>query len=200
MGSIYVITNTINKKLYIGQTINDVNKRFKKHLSQVNCKNICSALYSAFKIYGKDNFTIQIIVSGDYTKSELNDLEKKYIKQYNSLSPNGYNLQTGGNSFLVSESVKKQTSEKLKGREILWKEKVSQGVKKLWENKEYREKQTKQRHEKRGKYKPHNKPLRLNLDVKTIKQMYSENQSINSIAKYFGCSFYTIKKRLENVN
>ena len=35
---------------------------------------------------------------------------------------------------MVVESVKKQISEKLKGREITWKAKVSEGVKKLWEN------------------------------------------------------------------
>ena len=135
MAAIYKITNLVNNKIYIGQTINSIDKRFKKHLSQINCTNICSALYSAFAKYGKENFIIELIVSGEYSKDELNELEIFYIKKFDSLSPNGYNLQSGGNSFIVVESVKKQTSEKLKGREIKWKNEISEGVKKLWSNK-----------------------------------------------------------------
>ena len=151
MSVIYKITNLINGKIYIGQTIGDINKRFKKHLSQINCKNVCSALYSAFSKYGKENFIIESIIDGDYSKEELNELEIFYIKKFNSLSPNGYNLQSGGNSFTVAESVKKQTSDKLKGREITWNDKVSEGLKKRWQNKEYREKQILQRYKKRGR-------------------------------------------------
>jgi len=197
MSSIYKITNLVNGKIYIGQTIGDTNKRFKKHLSQVNCKNICSALYCAFKKYGKGNFTIEDVVSGEYSKEELNELEKFYINKFNSLSPNGYNLQSGGNSFMVVESVKKQISEKLKGREIKWKQKVSEGIKKLWENKEYREKQILQRHNKRGKYKDNIiKPLRLDLPIDEINKMYKDGFTIYAIAKKYNVPFSTIKRRI----
>lgn len=201
MSVIYKITNLVNNKIYIGQTINSIDKRLKKHLSQVNCTNICSALYSAFKKYGKENFIIEIVINGEYSKEELNQLEMFYIKKFNSLSPNGYNLQSGGNSFMVVESVKKQTSEKLKGREITWKNKVSDGVKKLWQNKEYREKQILQKHKKRGKYREGIiKPFRINLDNELINKMYSNGDTIYKIAKYFNVSFYTIKKRIKNEN
>ncbi len=201
MASIYKITNLVNNKIYIGQTINSIDKRFKQHLSQVNCANICSALYSAFTKYGKENFIIESIVSGEYSMEELNELEIFYIKKFDSLSPNGYNLQSGGNSFMVVESVKKQTSEKLKGREITWKAKVSEGLKKIWLNKEYREKQTLQRHEKRGKYRDGiKKPLRINLDVELINKMSANGDTVYKIAKYFNVSFYTIKKRIRNEN
>ena len=201
MSVIYKITNLVNNKIYIGQTINSIDKRLKKHLSQVNCTNICSALYSAFKKYGKENFIIEIVINGEYSKEELNQLEMFYIKKFNSLSPNGYNLQSGGNSFMVVESVKKQISEKLKGREITWKNKVSDGVKKLWQNKEYREKQILQKHKKRGKYREGIiKPFRINLDNELINKMYSNGDTIYKIAKYFNVSFYTIKKRIKNEN
>ena len=201
MSVIYKITNLVNNKIYIGQTINSIDKRLKKHLSQVNCTNICSALYSAFKKYGKENFIIEIVINGEYSKEELNQLEMFYIKKFNSLSPNGYNLQSGGNSFMVVESVKKQISEKLKGREMTWKNKVSDGVKKLWQNKEYREKQILQKHKKRGKYREGIiKPFRINLDNELINKMYSNGDTIYKIAKYFNVSFYTIKKRIKNEN
>ena len=201
MAAIYKITNLVNNKIYIGQTINSIDKRFKQHLSQVNCANICSALYSAFTKYGKENFIIESIVSGEYSREELNELEIFYIKKFDSLSPNGYNLQSGGNSFMVVESVKKQTSEKLKGREITWKAKVSEGLKKKWLNKEYREKQILQRHKKRGRYREGiQKPLRINLNVELINKMYANGDTVYKIAKYFNVSFYTIKKRIRNEN
>lgn len=200
MGVIYKITNLINDKVYIGQTIGDINKRFKKHLSQVNCKNVCSALYSAFSKYGKENFIVESVIDGVYSKEELNELEIFYIKKFNSLSPNGYNLQSGGNSFTVAESVKKQTSDTLKGRVITWKDKVSEGVKKRWQNKEYREKQTLQRHKKRGKYRDGIiKPLIIKLDNDLINKMYGNGDSINKIAKFLNVSFYTIKRRINKL-
>ena len=201
MAAIYKITNLVNNKNYIGQTINSIDKRFKKHLSQVNCKNICSALYSAINKYGKDNFMVESIIVGNYTKDELNDLEMFYIKKYNSLSPNGYNLQSGGNSFMVVESVKKQISSKLKGRDITWKDKVSIGVKKLWENKEYRDKQTLQRNEKRGKYRDGIKKdkLRVNIDIDSFTIDYLNYITIVDLCKKYNISAPTIY-RLINEN
>ena len=200
MPAIYIITNTVNKKTYIGQTIGCPIKRFKKHLAQINCKNVCSALYAAFNKYGKENFSINVLIDGDYNKGELNELEVFYIKKYSSLSPGGYNLQSGGNSFVVADSVKKAISDKLKGRKVDWQHKVSAGVKKLWLNKEYRERQVLQRRNKRGKYNKHTKPLRLKLDIEKIKEMHKNGISTYKIAKEFDCSFGAIKKRLQNGN
>ena len=102
---------------------------------------------------------------------------------------------------MVVESVKKQISNKLKGRKITWNKKIGEGVKKLWENTEYREKQILQRHEKRGKYRDGiQKPLRINLNVELINKMYANGDTIYKIAKYFNVSFYTIKKRIRNEN
>lgn len=124
-----------------------------------------------------------------------------YIKKYNSLSPNGYNLQSGGNSFMVVESVKKQISSKLKGRDITWKDKVSIGVKKLWENKEYRDKQTLQRNEKRGKYRDGIKKdkLRVNIDIDSFTIDYLNYITIVDLCKKYNISAPTIY-RLINEN
>jgi group I intron endonuclease len=199
MAAIYKITNTVNNKIYIGQTIGDIKKRFKKHLSQVNCKNVCSALYAAFNKYGKDNFYIESLIVGDYSKDELNELEIFYIKKYNSLSPNGYNLQSGGNSFIVIESVKIQTSKKLKGREIRWKNKISESVKLLWKNSEYREKQTLQRHEKRGKYRDGIKKdkLRVNIDIDSFIIDYLNYITIVDLCEKYKISSATIYRLIK---
>ena len=71
MKTIYKIENKVNGKLYIGQTINQIKIRFKKHLAQINCKNQCSALYSAIRKYGKENFEISEVVCGDFTDEEF---------------------------------------------------------------------------------------------------------------------------------
>ena len=81
MAHIYIIRNSINGKVYIGQTINSLKYRFSKHKGQVNCKNQCSALYSAFRKYGVNNFWIEDLENGEYSKEKLNELEIFYIKK-----------------------------------------------------------------------------------------------------------------------
>ena len=196
MGCIYKITNCINQKSYIGLTINNAETRFKKHKSMIY-SNGCSALYEAFKKYGVENFIIETICFSS-NKKELMNLEKHYISELNTLSPNGYNLTSGGENCKVTDETKKKISKSLKGRKIKWAEKVSSSVKKLWENEEYRTKQIEQRKQKRGKYRDGIiKPLRLELPSEKINQLYKDGKTINEISKLLGVSFYTIKKRIE---
>jgi len=98
-----MITNKKNGKKYIGQTIQKFSRRWSHHLNQGN------ALFSAVKKYGKDNFKQEIIDEAK-TIEELNSKEKFWIKKHNTLSPNGYNLTTGGEGFTVSEESKKRMS------------------------------------------------------------------------------------------
>lgn len=196
MGCIYKITNCINQKSYIGLTINDAETRFKKHKSMIY-SNGCSALYEAFKKYGVENFMVETICSSS-NKKELMSLEKYYISELNTVSPNGYNLTSGGENCKVTDETKKKISKALKGRKIKWAEKVSIGVKKLWEDEEYRAKQIEQRKQKRGKYRDGIiKPLRLKLPSEKINQLYKDGKTINEISKLLGVSFYAIKKRID---
>lgn len=93
-GYIYKIVNKINGTTYVGQTICDINKRFREHKHASLTQN--TYLYNAMRKYGVDNFTISTI---DVAKS-LNDLNKKeiyWIKKLNTKVPNGYNILDGGN-------------------------------------------------------------------------------------------------------
>ena len=59
------------------------------------------AILQAIQIYGKSNFIREILCFCD-TLKEANDNEIKYINEYNTLAPNGYNISpTGGVSFLA---------------------------------------------------------------------------------------------------
>lgn len=110
---IYLITNKLNGKKYVGQSIN-VNKRWKEHISiAINPKSKKYAIHNAIAKYGSDNFSWEIL----YYCSSLNEsnaLETKLIKQHNCLHPFGYNLNEGGNSHVPCDAVKEKIKEKLK--------------------------------------------------------------------------------------
>lgn len=105
---IYMIRNNVNGKLYIGQTISTLKDRFIHHKKPGFARH--PALFVAMNKYGRENFSIHEL---DTAKSleELNLLEPYYIQKYNSLAPNGYNLQTGGGNSRPCSSVRKKMSE-----------------------------------------------------------------------------------------
>ena len=110
MGYIYKIVNNINNKCYIGQTIRNPEKRWKEHTNS-KCKN--TALTIAINKYKKENFIFSVIL--EINNEKLDEMEVEYIKTYNSLSPNGYNLTCGGQSskIMSEESRIKMRNNKL---------------------------------------------------------------------------------------
>lgn len=111
MYKIYVIKNTINEKLYIGQTKTSLNKRWIGHKSRAN-KGSNLAIYSAMRLYGIENFNIELLDTADNLK-EANLKEFNLINQYNSKCPNGYNMVDGGNvEFLNAKQPKSKEHRK----------------------------------------------------------------------------------------
>lgn len=99
MIGIYKIVNKINNKVYIGQSIN-INRRIKEHFWKAQCEkdvSYNSALHSAIRKYGKENFKWEVIEECEI--EEIDEKEKYYIQFYNSLTPNGYNILEGGQKF-----------------------------------------------------------------------------------------------------
>lgn len=196
MSHIYIIRNTVNDKCYIGQTKNSIEHRFKQHISQINCKNQCSALYAAIRKYGTDCFFTENLASGTFSKYDLNMLEIYFIDKYKTLSPDGYNLQTGGGSFSLNQEVRDKISNSLKGRSITWADKISLSVKELWEDNEYRERQAEQRNKKRGSYRRGivRVKLRKEIDIDDFKKDYSSYMNLQEMSKKYGISVHTIYK------
>lgn len=112
MGYIYLITNTINGMKYVGQTrCADIETRWKCHKS-CSKYSIGRFLLNAYEKYGIDNFKFQIICicfDEDCDKYEI-----EYINKFNTLSPNGYNLKTGGSYYKHHPDTLKIMSEKIK--------------------------------------------------------------------------------------
>jgi len=95
MGFIYKITNQISKKCYIGETKkNNPYIRWNEHKRKIEQGIGCPALQCAVKKYGIDNFTFEILII--CFDDERYKFEIEYIKKYNSIAPNGYNLTKGG--------------------------------------------------------------------------------------------------------
>jgi hypothetical protein len=107
MACIYITTNKVNGKKYIGQSKYN-------NLSYLGSGKL---LKQAIKKYGKDNFCKKIIVKGHFNYALLNELEIHYIQLYNAVNNNNfYNLKRGGNNTGVKH--KKEHITKLKN----WKE------------------------------------------------------------------------------
>lgn len=94
MGYIYKITNSVNKKIYIGKTVRTVSVRFREHLDRAD-ENYQSYLYNAIRKYGQENFIVETIE--EVNDEDINEKEKYWIHFYQSnLKENGYNLTIGG--------------------------------------------------------------------------------------------------------
>jgi group I intron endonuclease len=97
-GKIYGIKNNKNSKLYIGQTILELKERFQRHTA--NNKTYKNTIISkSIKSIGKENFEIFLIEGGFKDYEKLNEAEEYYIKKYNTIQPNGYNLCPGGQKW-----------------------------------------------------------------------------------------------------
>lgn len=120
--SIYLITNLINNKKYVGFTSqNPPEKRWSEHV-----KNKKSILSKAIQKHNKINFTFEVILQG-WDIEHMLDMEKYFIKEHNSYK-SGYNCTLGGNGSWGVE-VSNETRMKLSLRS-----------KEMWKNVGFREK------------------------------------------------------------
>lgn len=115
-GIVYRVSNKINNKMYIGQTIYSLHKRKIKHLSLANKKSPTNHFHRALKKYDKDNF-IWDIIGYCTSKKELDAMEFHYIKYYDTYK-NGYNMTLGGEGTIgrvCKESTKRKISKSKTG-------------------------------------------------------------------------------------
>lgn len=113
---IYCIENKINQKKYIGQSI-EIYQRWKRHIRELNKGvHINKHLQDSWNKYGSKNFSFYILE--ECTKSELNTLERFYIKNLESNNyKKGYNCNTGGGAgCIISEETRRKIGETSKGR------------------------------------------------------------------------------------
>lgn len=198
-GKIYKIINKSNQKVYIGCTINSLEQRFYEHLYRCLNTDYKSKLYNSIRKYGVENFEISLIEECDL--SNIYEIEKKYISQYDSYD-NGLNSTFGGEGCLgyvhspeirkkISEGTKNGNSHKGKTYEQLYGEKAEEeklkrknSVKNGWKNltsedKKNRIKKTIEGINKTSKYslelvKEVKDKIRNGIKIKEIKTLYPQ--------------------------
>ena len=91
---VYKITNNVNNKSYIGIT-NNYKKRWSNEKSNPKDPVRQQVITKAISKYGKENFTFEILYS-NLTIEEACQKEQELIQKYNTLIPEGYNVDKGG--------------------------------------------------------------------------------------------------------
>ena len=110
-GVVYLLTSPSGKQ-YVGQTWDYGNCMSKYRNGRCNRQPV---LCRAIKKHGWNNFTAVKIVQGIETQEWLDKIETGYIKAFNTIAPNGYNLTTGGDGGKPCAETRKKISESKRG-------------------------------------------------------------------------------------
>lgn len=111
ISGIYKFTNKLKNKVYIGQGIN-LRVRIKNHIDNYKKDKKNSHFYSSMKKYGIENFDVEILQQGNFSKTELDEMEITYIRLFKSQNPKlGYNM-TGGGEGIVGFKHSEETKQK----------------------------------------------------------------------------------------
>jgi group I intron endonuclease len=113
---VYLVTNKINGKRYVGQTSQTLKQRWNRHKSPMNHRHGVY-LYHAIQKYGSENFEIKPLIYVD-SKEWMDYYETALIKAWDLRNPDkGYNLTDGGGGMLgfkLSDETKQKMSEHVK--------------------------------------------------------------------------------------
>jgi len=96
-GVVYLITNTVNGKVYVGQTTVGVSKRWKGHKDEARKGSECP-IHRAIRKYGAASFDVQVVEECS-TSDSLNASEKSWVSNLKSTDSSlGYNGTSGGDA------------------------------------------------------------------------------------------------------
>lgn len=99
---VYVLTNTINGKRYIGITSTSVLDRWRQHMAAAMLRNSQTVLHKAIRNYGKDAFLMETIATAK-NRDEANQMEIDFIIKHKTRAPEGYNVAPGGEYCPVND-------------------------------------------------------------------------------------------------
>ncbi len=121
MNEVYLITNRVNGKRYVGITCRGYQERFKEHIHEA-LNGSTTILHNAIRKYGVDNFDLMLLES-DVPDELIGKREQHYIALYNTFysSGIGYNMTEGGggmSGYKHTEDAKNKISESLQGHQF----------------------------------------------------------------------------------
>lgn len=117
-GIIYVVTNTVNGKQYVGQTTYPLEVRWCGHLKSAKEDSQC-LLYRSIRKYGTDKFTIEQIDTAE-SQDELDEKEIHHVARLGAYG-SGYNLTVGGGGcagYTHTEETRVKLSKALAGHVV----------------------------------------------------------------------------------
>ena len=132
---IYKITNKINGKVYIGQTIRPVEYRFNRHINDAMHNILNTHFARAIRKYGPDQWQFEVIDNAE-TQKELNQKEQYWIRYYNSVEE-GYNetdaiTKCGGNTYQSkTEQEMEEIKEKIRQTKLGAKNPMARRIKRI---------------------------------------------------------------------
>lgn len=102
-GRIYIIRNTVNNKVYIGQTYVSINLRFQNHLSAAR-RGLDYVIGKAIRKYGEDKFYVELLE--ECLVEELNEREIYWISFFKATDNRfGYNMSIGGHVVRTTKEL-----------------------------------------------------------------------------------------------
>ncbi len=111
-GTVYLITNLVNRRMYVGKTHGTIKKRWNEHIKAAkngNAMVICRAI----RKHGSNNFFIKELDRAD-TAAELSLMEMSWIAELKTRAPKGYNSTDGGegaSGAIKSKKLRKEISD-----------------------------------------------------------------------------------------
>lgn len=212
IGYIYCFRNIKNNKVYIGQTVDIVN-RIASH--KYKAETVKTKFYNAVRKYGWNNFEFSIIAkfesSKDTVNEKLNQMEIYYVNLFDSYN-NGYNSTLGGKAqrgYTFSEEFKEKCRNRVYSEETKAKMSKAASNRKISEETrakhrenalkrdfaKYRELTTEKRVAALRKAK-NKKVLQLDLDYNIVQEFDSVKEAVNYIQSYIAPNLS--KRGIEN--
>jgi group I intron endonuclease len=133
-GRIYCVTCLPTGKLYFGQTVQSLEKRWKHHIGSSQ-RGSDHKFHRAIRKYGEENFLVEEVLTvsaptKEILKKKLDYVEMRLIKRFNT-KIDGYNSTDGGDGLVnLSEESLAKISKALKGRKFSdeWNGKISDSL------------------------------------------------------------------------
>jgi group I intron endonuclease len=110
MYTVYLITNILDNKKYIGYTSKTLQVRFEWHCTRKNCRKLRNAIDK----HGRNNFKIENLCQVDSIEQAL-EVEAEHIKAMDLIKI-GYNLCEGGRAPKMSEETRQKMSKSHMGK------------------------------------------------------------------------------------
>ena len=93
-GVVYLITNTVNGKQYVGQTTVGIAARWERHVKSSRAAKRDQPISAAIRRYGRNAF--EVVALQECNQESLNAAELAEVDRLDTFAPNGYNLRAGG--------------------------------------------------------------------------------------------------------